>query len=179
MNAIASLKPIADWTDEERADLHDLVQVVYPPEANNWPGRYLQWTPAEWGVRVVNSDGELLSYSGIVLRQASHDGRPVTIGGIGGVKTYPNVRKRGYAVMGLRRAAEFIQQQPEVEFALLVCKPTLFEYYARLGWKEFSGRLLTEQKGETVEFTMNSVMVLDVHSTAPLTGTIDLLGPPW
>ena len=180
MNEVVSLKPMADWTHDEQEALTELSRAVYPPhEMSQWPGRSLEWTAAEWGIRVMGGDGELVSYTGLVLRQAKLDGQPVLIGGIGGVKTHPAARERGYAAMGLRRAVQFFQEQPHVEFALLVCEPRLIKYYSRTGWKEFSGRLLTIQHGETVAFTFNRVMVLDAHSTAPLTGTIDLMGPPW
>lgn len=179
MDPVVKLKPIADWTKGERAALRRLSEAVYPPhEVAEWPGRELQWTTQELGVSVLD-DGALVSYAGIVLRQASHDGQPVYIGGVGGVQTHPASRRRGYAAHGLRRATEFFHEQPDVEFALLVCEPTLIEYYSRLGWKEFEGRLLTSQSGMTVEFKFNRVMVLDVHAAAPKSGVIDLLGPPW
>ena len=180
MNAVASLKPVSDWTKGEGEALRKLSLAVYPPkESAAWPGRHLQWAAPEWGVRVVGSDGALVSYAGIVLRMANHDGRPVRIGGVGGVMTHPGARRRGNAAMGLRQAAEFFHEQPDVEFSVLVCKPSLIGYYSRLGWKEFGGRLLTTQNGATVDFTFNRVMVLDVRSSSPLTGTLDLLGPPW
>ena len=180
MNAAVSMKPIADWTDIERATLRELSQTVYPPEeASAWPGRELDWTAAEWGIRVVNSEGELVSFTGVVLRQVKIDGRSVWIGGVGGVKTHPAARRRGYAAIGLQRAMEFFHEQPDVEFALLVCEPELIEYYSRLGWKQFKGRLLTMQKGETEEFTFDRVMVIDVRSAGPMKGTLDLQGPPW
>lgn len=180
MNVAVSLKPISDWTEGELETLEDLSRAVHPPEVTaQWTGRHLEWTDPEWGVRVFGNNSELVSFTGIVLRQAQHDGRTVRIGGIGGVKTHPTARRRGYAAMAVRRAVEFFVERPDVEFAVLVCEPRLIEYYSRLGWNEFTGRLLTTQHGEAAEFTFNRVMVIDVHSTAPRIGTIDLLGPPW
>jgi aminoglycoside 2'-N-acetyltransferase I len=180
MDAIVSLNRVTDLTDSERAALRALSLAVYPPnEAADWPGRHLEWAAAEWCVRVWGDDGELASYTGMVLRQATHDGQPVRIGGVGGVKTHPAARRRGYAGRGLRRAVEFFHEQPDVAFALLVCAPHLIGYYSRLGWQEFGGRLLVEQHGTVAEFTFNRVMTCDVRLAGPVAGTIDLCGPPW
>jgi aminoglycoside 2'-N-acetyltransferase I len=178
VDALVSLDRIDHLSDADRAAVRALSLAVYPPEeAAAWPGRHLEWTPAEWCVRIW-ADGELASYIGVVLRQATHDGRPVRVGGVGGVKTHPTARRRGYAGLGIRRAIEFLGEQG-AGFALLVCEPHLIGYYARLGWQEFAGRLLVTQRGEPADFTFNRVLVQGVESAAPSAGTIDLCGPPW
>jgi hypothetical protein len=103
----------------------------------------------------------------------------VRVGGIGGVKTHPALRRRGLAGRGVRRAVEFLFEQPDIGFALLVCEPHLIGYYSSLGWREFGGRLVVRQHGAAADFTLNRVMTHDVQSAGPLTGTIDLMGPPW
>lgn len=106
------------------------------------------------------------------------DGRPATIGGIGGVKTHPQARGRGYAAEVMREASRLWKERL-VDFGLLVCEPDLIDYYRRLGWTEFNGELLTLQKGQSVPFEFNKVMLLGVQSQPPHTGVIDLQGPPW
>ena len=101
------------------------------------------------------------------------------IGGVGGVKTHPAARLRGYASLGLNRAVEFFHAQPDLAFALLVCEPHLIDYYGRLGWRTFDGRLLVAQRETTTEFTLNRAMTLGIQRATPTTGTIDLKGPPW
>lgn len=129
---------------------------------------------------VIDHELGLVSYTGVVLRNAEHDGKPIYLGGIGGVKTHPAARGRGYAAAGLAHATDFFQtKRPPVDFALLVCNDSLLAYYLRLGWLEFQGDLLTKQRGDAKLFKFNSVMVRDVSATAPTTGRIDLLGPPW
>jgi len=180
MDAVVSLDRVADLTDIDRAAVRALSLAVYPPEvAATWPGRHLEWAKVEWCVRVWGIEGDLVSYTGIILRQASCDGQPTRIGGIGGVATHPAARGRGYAAQGIRRAIEFFREQGDVIFALLVCEPGLLGYYARMGWKEFAGRLLVRQHGEPADFTFNRVMVHDVDAAGPTSGTIDLMGPPW
>lgn len=147
-----TLTRVADLSDADREALRVLSAAVYPPSDAEWSGAKLEWAAAEWCVRVYGDDGALLSYVGLSVRDAKCDGRPVRVGGIGGVKTHPTARRRGLAARGMTGAVEFFRDQG-VGFALLVCGPHLLEYYGGLGWREFSGRLR--------------------H------GTIDLLGPPW
>jgi aminoglycoside 2'-N-acetyltransferase I len=175
-----TLGRLADLSESDRDELRALSLAVYPPVASvDWPGRRVEWSPAEWCVRIHDDAGALVSYVGISLREAQHEGRPVRVGGIGGVKTHPSARGRGLAARGTERAIAFFRDDIGAAFALLVCDPRLLAYYGRLGWREFTGRLLVRQRGATVEFTFNRVMTCAVRSPAPEDGTIDLLGPPW
>ena len=180
MSSQVTLERLTEWSEQNRADLQELAQAVYPPgQSGDWPGRHLEWSPAEWGIRVTDENGRLVSYTGVHVREAELDDQPVRIGGIGGVKTHPDVRRRGYGAAGISRASEFFRNDPAVAFALLVCESRLLAYYSRLGWREFHGQLLTRQNGRAEEFTFNRVMLLDIGFSAPQDGTIDLLGPPW
>ena len=171
---------MADLTEAELADRMALGQAVYPPDvAAAWAGRHLEWSAPEWGVFVRGTDGALVSFVGIVVRPALRDGLPVRVGGICGVKTHPAARRQGFAGRAIGRAVEFFREQADVAFGLLVCEPHLLGYYGRLGWQEFSGRLLVTQRGEPSEFTFNRVMTLGVRSAGPTAGTVDLDGPPW
>jgi len=173
------LCPIADLTDDGRAGVAALSRAVYPPAVSAaWPGRHLEWSDHESAVLIRAADGELICYVGLVVRSALHDGRPVRIGGIGGVKTHPAARRRGCAARAIRRAVAFFHERADVGFGLLVCEPHLIGYYQRLGWQEFGGRLLVTQRGAPAEFTLNRVMVCAVQEVGPSAGTIDLLGPP-
>ena len=108
------------------------------------------------------------------IRRASRTGRWDR-----GVKTHPSSRRRGLAKVGIQRAIEFFREQADIGFAVLVCGVHLIAYYERLGWREFSGQLLVQQHGSTVEFTFNRIMTYGIQRAAPEAGTIDLLGPPW
>ena len=121
----------------------------------------------------------MVSHIGVIVREASLDGAGVRIGGIGGVMTHPEARRLRHAAAGIGRAMSFLRDEQQCAFGLLVCDDGLVPYYEGLRWRVFDGELLTLQKGETVPFTFNRVMVMDLGETAPMGGTIDLLGPPW
>jgi len=174
------LRLVADLTDDERAEVSALSRAVYPPEVSAaWPGRHWEWSTHQLAVFIRAADGELISYAGLVLRSALLDGRPVRIGGIGGVKTHPAARRQGCAAEAVRRAVACFHERADVAFGLLVCESHLIGYYGRLGWLVFGGRLLVTQRGAPVEFTLNRVMVCGVQEASPSAGTIDLAGPPW
>jgi len=171
---------IGDLSADVRAEIAALSRAVYPPEESAaWPGRNLEWSVHESTVLTRAADGHLIGYAGLVVRSAMHDGLPVRIGGIGGVKTRPTARRQGCAARAVRRAVAYFHECGDIGFGLLVCEPHLIDYYGRLGWQEFAGRLLVTQRGVTVEFTLNRVMVCGVRETCPAAGTIDLQGPPW
>lgn len=114
-----------------------------------------------------------------MARDATLDGRPVRVGGVGGVKTHPADRGQGHAAAALRRALDFLRDEAGAGFGLLVCEPALVGFYARLGWREFPGTLLVRQHGATVPFTFNVPMTVPLRGDPPADGVIDLLGPPW
>ncbi len=180
LDATASIGPVSVWTDEQTRELRKLTDAVYPPEEpDSWPGAVLDWSGPEMGVRVVDSDGWLVSYVGVLVRDSLHDEQPVRIGGIGGVKTHPDVRGMGLAALGMDKATEWLRDDARADFGLLVCQDELLDYYGRMGWKVFEGTLLTEQRGESRVFTFNRVMTRDLVAPGPTEGVIDIQGPAW
>jgi len=163
------------------SELRELSEAVFPPEVDAaWPGRRIDWARAEWWVRIWTPTCQTLSSCArLVLRDATHDAHPVVVGGIGGLKTHPDWRRRGLAALAVRRSVEFFHAQPAVAFALLTCEPALVPYYSRLGWRKFDGTLLVTQHSVPWEFTFDRVMVRDIRFPGPTAGTIDLQGPPW
>ena len=174
------LRRVADRTAGEQAALRTLALAVYPPEvAAAWPGRAIEWAPHQWGVVGWDAEGAALCYVGVVLRDARWDDRAVRVGGIGGVKTHPASRGRGFATTAIQRALAFFREQGDVDFGLLVCEPGLVPFYERLGWRRFTGEVLVIQRQATVPFTFNLVMTTPIRLQESLTGPIDLRGLPW
>jgi GNAT superfamily N-acetyltransferase len=174
------LRRVADLTPEEQAALRSLSLAVYPPEtAAAWPGRALEWAPVQWTVIGWDAQGEAVCHVGIVLRDARWNDRAVKVGGIGGVKTHPASRRRGFAGTAIRQALDFFRERGDVDFALLVCEPALVPYYERLGWRRSPGDLFVTQRQATVPFTFNLPMTTPIRLQESLVGTINLQGPPW
>ncbi len=175
------VKLVSVQTAEEREALRALAATVYPPaeRAGDPVQKTIAWASPEWGILVWDDDGALVGYVGIVARDVTLDGRAVRVGGIGGVKTHPAVRGKGYARAALRRAAAFMADELAVAFGVLVCREGLLPFYGGLGWQPFAGALLVEQPGGRVPFIFNRPMVLPVREAAPPGGTLDLCGLPW
>jgi GNAT superfamily N-acetyltransferase len=174
------LKPVTALTDAERAALRALTAAVYPPERlAASPGRSVQWAPSQWSILVWAEEERLVAHVGMVTREGTLDWAPVRIGGVGSVKTHPRAEGRGYGSAALRRAAAVLGEDHQVAFSLLVCQEHLLRFYGRLGWRPFPGRLVVEQPGGPMVFTVNQPMVLTGRRAAPREGVIDLAGPPW
>jgi hypothetical protein len=94
--------------------------------------------------------------------------------------THPQRQSKGYASEAMREAIRIFDEEWRAAYALLFCGSRLIEYYKRLDWKPFEGRIYVEQprKGR-VEFSANNAMIFDVKEPAPLSGTLDLKGLPW
>lgn len=171
---------VEDLTPKDREELRALTVAVYSPAVvATLPATRITWAPTVWSIRVWDDDDRLVSHVGMLTRATTVNGVPTTVGGIGGVKTHPDARGRGYASAALRTATAFLADECGVAFALLVCLPPTVAYYERLGWQEFRGTLLIAQPGGTIPFTTNLPLVLSAHAAAPLNGTINLCGYPW
>jgi GNAT superfamily N-acetyltransferase len=174
------LKPVTALSDGERDALKALTAAVYPPEVlATSPGRSFRWAPVQWSVLGWTAEGRLVTHVRMVDRAGTLDGVPVKIGSIGGVKTHPQAQGRGYASAALRRAAAALHDDHQVAFSLLVCQEHLLPFYERLGWLAFPRRLVVEQPGGPIVFTINRPMVLPGLRPAPQEGVIDLRGFPW
>src|SRR5689334_21848563 len=105
------VRPVAELTGEEQAALRALSAAVYPPDVSaSWPGRVIEWAPAQWAVICWDDDGQALSHAGALVRDGQADDSPARIGGIGGVKTHPLARRRGLASQAIRRALDLFRE---------------------------------------------------------------------
>lgn len=176
------LIPKTDLTSKQTQALADLTRAVYPPTPNAVPNAApspIHWAATTHSVLIYKNDGALVSHTGALIRSGTHNGNPVRLGGIGGVKTHPHARHQGCARAGIHSATEFLRAEHKVDFSLLVCREELVTFYCHLGWQHFGGEVLVEQPTGKEEFTFNEPMVLSAAQSAPTKGIIDLCGMPW
>ncbi|RYG33795.1 GNAT family N-acetyltransferase [bacterium] len=82
---------------------------------------------------VAVEDGEIVSAVDVFLRERRDvDGRPVKVGCIGSVATYPEHRRKGHSIHLLQMALETMRREGCEWSFLFTGVP---EHYARLGWK--------------------------------------------
>jgi aminoglycoside 2'-N-acetyltransferase I len=156
-----------------------LYQAVWPPEVvATLPWANVVSAHAELRVLVEDETQGLVCHVGIYRRQATWDGRPVRIGGIGGVITHERFRRRGLASVALNAAIQTLKDERATDFALLFCEPHNAAFYGNRGWKPFIGEIFAEQPGGRVRFDVMMPMVFYLKR-APHKGVIDLCGLPW
>jgi len=137
-----------------------------------------QWVPSnDWHV-VVKLEGVTVSQVGIVERTGTVDRKPVKLGGVGGVATFPNMQKKGLASAAMHMAAGFMQNSLKVDFGLLVCAREMEPFYHKLGWQEVVGPLVFDQPQGKVTFHDVIMILPSVQQDWP-PGIIDLCGLPW
>ena len=140
---------------------------------------HVKWAHADLRVLIENDDSGLVCHIGIYFRTVTWNGQKVHIGGIGGVATHPDHRRRGYASIALDAAVQTMRDHDAAQFALLVCEPHNFEFYSARGWQPFNGTVYAEQPEGRIRFEAMAPFVTNLKRAAPTLGTLDLCGLPW
>ncbi len=136
-----------------------------------------QWSAPAWHVLGCVGD-RLVGYLRMFERVISAGGHAVRVGGIGGVMTRPECRRRGIASALLRRAAQFIGDELGAEFGLLLCREEVAPVYAKLGWQIVAGPTTFEQPSGKATYP-RLTMVLPFTEKEWPAGPIDMCGLPW
>lgn len=166
--------------DEGRPRARELLDRVWPPaEMDKLSWGQVKWASADLRVMIETDDGTLACHAGIFFRTVTWNGHKVHIGGIGGVATRADHRRRGYASLALEAAVHTMRDHDAAQFALLFCEPHNFEFYRSRGWHPFTGAVYAEQPGGKIRFEAMAPLVLDLKRRAPTLGTLDMCGLPW
>jgi hypothetical protein len=94
------------------------------------------------------------------------------------VMTLPEWRGQGFAQACMRKAQEFLCEELDVDFGLLMCDRKMVPYYSKLVWMEVVGPLTYDQPQGKVCFE-DVVMVFSCDGNSWPVGIIDLCGYPW
>jgi len=140
----------------------------------------ITWTnTAHWHV-LTFADQMPVSYLGIFERTGTVGGKPVRLGGIGGVMTPPEHRGMGYSSTALEAAAAFMRDRLGSTFGLLVTGPKLIGFYGRLGWRRVPGPIrFWQPDGVDRSDRIDVIMILPLAGEPWPDGPIDLCGLPW
>lgn len=170
----------ARLSDEEAEALRALSAAVYPPTPGaDTANMGRKWAPTQWSIMIRDADQQLVSHVGVLTRLCLCDDKEILIGGIGGVKTHPSQRGKGYAGAGLGRAIEFLQGEMGVDMSLLFCSPRMRSYYRRFGFSSFAGDTFVRQDGAKILFPRDELMVMPAMKPLPQCAVLDLCGLPW
>lgn len=174
---ITELHRTADLSPEDRAATAALADAAFalPPDD---PASLMRWSEPDETAIARDPDGGVAAMVVVVHRDGLRDGTPVRLAGIGGVATWPALRRRGYARAALERALAAIDAQGP-DLTQLICAPARVPFYASVGFVPFAGTTWMEQDGERVVLDYEPTMIRPGRLPAPADGDLDLCGPPW
>ena len=156
-----------------------LYDAVWPPEVvATLPWAGIVFAHADLRVLVLDESEEVLCHVGIYRREVTWNGRKLRAGGIGGVLTREDRRRRGYASIALNAALQTLKHEGATDFGLLFCEPHNAPFYMSRGWKPFEGEIYAEQPEGRVRFDAIAPYVYHLKRMPPR-GVIDLGGLPW
>jgi aminoglycoside 2'-N-acetyltransferase I len=159
-------------TEEERRTLFEWGTDIF-----GVADKLYQWRPKEVHF-FVEDDGHVVSHVGILEATVQAGEREVRVGGIGGVVSVPEAQGRGHIHTAMRRAAEFMRDELQVEFGMLFCLPGLVPFYARQGWQLLDEIVQFQQPSGPVISPFRS-MVLSWDGCEWPAGKVDVRGLPW
>jgi aminoglycoside 2'-N-acetyltransferase I len=156
-----------------------LLNAVWPRHVvEKLPWGHIKWAHADLRVLIEEPENGLACHVGIYFRTVTWNGRKYDVGGIGGVSTRDDCRRRGYASLALNAAIRTMRDHEALQFALLFCEPHNFAFYEARGWHRFTGEIFCEQPGGQIKFDVMAPFIFDLRR-GPREGVIDLCGLPW
>lgn len=165
--------------DQSWALAEPLFEAVWPPHVKEkLPWGHIVFAHADLRVLVQTESERVVCHVGVYRREVIWNGRKVRAGGIGGVLTRADARRRGYASIALNAAIQTLKDEGATDFGLLFCEPHNAPFYMARGWKPFNGEVWCEQPQGRVRFEAIAPYVYHIKR-APPTGVIDLCGLPW
>lgn len=160
-------------SDEERRELFEWGEDLFGLGALK-----IRWRPKELHF-VVESSGRPVSHVGVLRHTLAVGGRPVTVGGVGGVITRGDAQGSGYASLALERASAFMRDELDVEFGFLFCRDPLVPFYERHGWRLIDVPVTVAQDEAPPLVMPLNAMVLPFSNRPWPPGPVSLESLPW
>jgi hypothetical protein len=167
-----TIRLVRDLNEDDRQRLFGWGENIFGIEDSKF-----SWRPKDLHF-ILDVDGRAASHVGLIDHVVRVDGRPVRVGGIGGVVTAGELHGRGYAQQTLRYAEKYMCEELQVEFGLLFCLDRLKPFYERQRWQLLREPVEFDQPSGKMVSPLN-VMVLPCKGAAWPAGTTDLCSLPW
>jgi GNAT superfamily N-acetyltransferase len=164
--------------NESWPEVKPLLDLVWGSAAAGAASKTIRWANPDLRILLETPEDGLMCHIGLYFRVVIFNGVKMHIGGVGGVSTHPNGRKRGYASVALNAAVQTLRDRQDAQFGLLFCEPHNAAFYQARGWHPFAGEIYVEQPEGRVPFVAMAPYIFDLKR-APRRGTIDLCGLPW
>jgi GNAT superfamily N-acetyltransferase len=136
----------------------------------------LHWRPKDLHF-LLHVLGETVSHVGVLQHEISVDGKPVLVGGVGGVVTPPAWQKRGHARKLMQHTARFFETA-QVDAGLLFCLRRRVPFYESQGWQLLQRPVWIQQPAGEIVAPLE-VMVLPIGKSKWPDGEVRLNSFPW
>lgn len=158
------------FPDDYRQHLTGWRERVFPEE-----GIGKQWREVRWHLYVWDKDRLPIAHLGFEGIDIQADGEPLRVAGIGGVVVRPDYQGQGIPATMFEHLHREAPALAQTEVFALFCPERLTDYYARHGYRRFTGKLTFMQFGEAVE----SRFVFMTRGDHKPAAHIRIDGPPW
>ena len=167
-----TISPSDEIGEDEGREIDEVDQLAF-----SGPEDEIDWSNPQWYV-IGKLAERIISIVGVLKRRIRVGKITLEVGGIGGVATHPDYQQHGFGSAVMQSAAEFMRDDLQVEFGLLVCGQETVSFYGKLGWQIAGAEMVFDLHGSKQVF-QGITMVLPIGPRPWPEGTIDLCGAPW
>jgi len=165
------IKPVDELTPEEKSRTAEIDRLCFEGQDMG-----IEWSPTDWIVMGL-LDGVIVSQIFLLTREVDVAGQKILVGGLGGVATHPEYRRRGCAGLLLQASERFFRSL-SLPFGILVCAEEKKDYYAGFGWVEIANKTIFQNRGKD-QVMEGVMMVLPLTDQPWPQGVLNLNGKPW
>jgi len=166
------IKPFRQLSEVEKKGVFDFLYTIFGESYNE-----MVWPTDDWVTQAYLQD-QLVTLVEIIERTVRVGDLDVKVGGVGGVGTLPEYRRRGYASLALKETGRFLHENLKVSFGLLLTNEKLEPFYRNLGWRRIIAPVAFDQPGVKISANGVTMFLPCAEETWP-PGPVDLCGYPW